>query len=83
MAVAVVADVRRLNEGRRNEAVNKSLQNFMYSMLTDENPIAAKMSLDVMIELHHKKVGFIFWVNLLLGVSFGFKVFHLESFSVL
>jgi protein SDA1 len=52
----IVSDVRRLNEGHKNAGVNKTLQNFMYSMLTDDNKIAAKMSLDVMIELHHKQV---------------------------
>jgi protein SDA1 len=52
----IVADVRRINEGHKNSAVNKTLQNFLYSMLTDDNKIAAKMSLDAMIELYHRKV---------------------------
>ena len=52
----IVADVRHLNAGHKNAAVNKTLQNFMYGMLTDDNAIAAKMSLDVMVELHHRRV---------------------------
>lgn len=36
--------------------MNKKLQNFMYTMLSDPHPIAAKKSLDVMIELYRKNV---------------------------
>ena len=52
----VVNDIRRLNEHHKNNAVNKTLQNFMYTMLTDDCQIAAKKSLEAMIELYVKKV---------------------------
>lgn len=38
----------------QNNQLNKQLQNFMYDMLADPNPIAAKKSLDVMIELYRR-----------------------------
>ena len=34
----------------------QTLQNFMYTMLRDNNPVAAKKSLDVMIELYRKNI---------------------------
>uniref|UniRef100_A0A8C7Y1V7 Protein SDA1 n=1 Tax=Oryzias sinensis TaxID=183150 RepID=A0A8C7Y1V7_9TELE len=34
----------------------KVLQNFMYTMLRDSNPIAAKISLDVMVELYKRNI---------------------------
>ena len=52
----IVNDIKRLNAKQKNNAVNKKLQNFMYTMLADDNAIAAKKSLDVMIELYKKRV---------------------------
>uniref|UniRef100_A0A3P8TIR5 Protein SDA1 n=1 Tax=Amphiprion percula TaxID=161767 RepID=A0A3P8TIR5_AMPPE len=34
----------------------QTLQNFMYTMLRDSNPIAAKISLDVMVELYKRNI---------------------------
>jgi len=34
----------------------QTLQNFMYTMLRDNNVIAAKKSLDVMVELYRKNI---------------------------
>lgn len=34
----------------------QTLQNFMYTMLKDSNPKAAKMSIDIMIELYKKNI---------------------------
>ena len=34
----------------------QALQNFMYRMLQDSSPVAAKMSLDVLIELYRKNI---------------------------
>jgi len=48
---SIVSDIQQLNRKHKNNAVNRSLQNFMYSMLNDTNAVAAKKSLDVMIEL--------------------------------
>ncbi len=40
----------------KNNKVNTTLQNFMFGMLKDSHAIAAKMSLDVMIELYRKNI---------------------------
>uniref|UniRef100_A0A671VA32 Protein SDA1 n=1 Tax=Sparus aurata TaxID=8175 RepID=A0A671VA32_SPAAU len=47
----IVADIKNINAKHKNNKVNTTLQNFMYTMLRDSNPIAAKLSLDVMGEL--------------------------------
>lgn len=52
----IVSDIKRLNAKHKNNATNKTLQNFMYTMLTDEHAIAAKKSLDVMVELYKKRI---------------------------
>ena len=36
--------------------LNTTMQNFMFTMLKDSNKVAAKTSLDVMIELYRKNV---------------------------
>jgi protein SDA1 len=52
----IVNDIRRLNSRRRDEKVNRALQNFMYTMLQDSTKIAARKSLEVMIELFKTNV---------------------------
>ena len=52
----IVSDIKSINSKHKNNQVNKSLQNFMFSMLTDSNAVAAKMSLDVMIELYRRNI---------------------------
>lgn len=47
----IVNDIRRLNSKKRDEKVNRALQNFMYTMLQDSTKVAARKSLEVMIEL--------------------------------
>ena len=47
----IVNDIRRLNSRKRDEKVNRALQNFMYTMLQDPTKVAARKSLEVMIEL--------------------------------
>ncbi|GLD55462.1 protein SDA1 homolog [Lates japonicus] len=39
-----------------DKLLRKTLQNFMYTMLRDSNPIAAKISLDVMVELYKRNI---------------------------
>uniref|UniRef100_A0A8C3I306 Protein SDA1 n=1 Tax=Chrysemys picta bellii TaxID=8478 RepID=A0A8C3I306_CHRPI len=39
-----------------DKLLRKTLQNFMYTMLRDSNPTAAKISLDVMIELYRRNI---------------------------
>ncbi|KPP74225.1 hypothetical protein Z043_106630, partial [Scleropages formosus] len=46
----IVTDIKNINAKHKNNKVNTALQNFMYTMLRDSNAVAAKMSLDVMVE---------------------------------
>ncbi|XP_077332642.1 LOW QUALITY PROTEIN: protein SDA1 homolog [Lithobates pipiens] len=52
----IVTDIKNINAKHKNNKVNSTLQNFMYTMLRDNNAIAAKMSLDVMIELYRRNI---------------------------
>ncbi|XP_014676222.1 PREDICTED: protein SDA1 homolog [Priapulus caudatus] len=52
----IVADIRNVNARARNNAVNTTLQAFMYSMLRDSSAAAAKTSLDAMAELYRRDV---------------------------
>ncbi|XP_070160025.1 protein SDA1 homolog [Polyergus mexicanus] len=52
----IVTDVKNVNAKHKNAKVNIVLQNFMFSMLKDPNAKAAKMSVDIMIELYNKNV---------------------------
>ncbi|XP_063415301.1 protein SDA1 homolog [Mytilus trossulus] len=52
----IVTDIKNVNSKHKNMKLNSTLQNFMYTMLKDSNPIAAKMSLDVMIELYRRNI---------------------------
>ncbi|XP_026153292.1 protein SDA1 homolog isoform X1 [Mastacembelus armatus] len=52
----IVTDIKNINAKHKNNKVNSTLQNFMYTMLRDSNPIAAKISLDVMVELYKRNI---------------------------
>lgn len=52
----IVTDIKSINAKHKNNKVNVVLQNFMYTMLRDSNATAAKMSLDVMIELYRRNI---------------------------
>ncbi|TPX60670.1 hypothetical protein PhCBS80983_g01585 [Powellomyces hirtus] len=52
----IVNDIKSANAKSKNNKLNKTLQNFMYTMLKDSNEIAAKKSLEVMIDLYGKNV---------------------------
>ncbi|CAB0032036.1 unnamed protein product [Trichogramma brassicae] len=53
----IVTDIKNINAKHKNAKVNSALQNFMFDMLDDKKDSrAAKMSVDVMIELYHKKI---------------------------
>lgn len=52
----IVTDIKNLNAKHKNAKLNTTLQNFMYTMLKDSNNKAAKMSLDIMVELYKKNV---------------------------
>lgn len=52
----IVHDIKGSNAKHFNNKLNKSLQNFMYSMLKDSHEIAARKSLDVIIELYKRGI---------------------------
>eukprot|EP01080_Neovahlkampfia_damariscottae_P003835 gene3835-6995_t len=52
----IIGDIVNMNEKKNDIGMNRYLQNFMYQMLDDPNRIAAKKSLDVMIQLYYKRI---------------------------
>ncbi|XP_072040990.1 protein SDA1 homolog [Amphiura filiformis] len=52
----IVNDIKRINAKHKDNKLNTTLQNFMYTMLRDSNAAAAKMSLDVMVELYRRNI---------------------------
>ncbi|XP_069482396.1 protein SDA1 homolog [Ambystoma mexicanum] len=52
----IVSDIKNINAKHKNNKVNTALQNFMYTMLRDSNATAAKISLDVMVELYKRNI---------------------------
>ncbi|XP_016971284.2 protein SDA1 homolog [Drosophila rhopaloa] len=52
----IVTDIKNMNAKHKDMKLNSNLQAFMYSMLKDANPKAAKMSADIMIELYKKNI---------------------------
>lgn len=52
----IITDIKNVNSKHKNAKLNTTLQNFMYGMLKDGSVRAAKMSLNIMIELYQKQV---------------------------
>nr|CAG4646896.1 EOG090X030C [Megafenestra aurita] len=52
----IITDIKNVNSKSKNIKLNNVLQNFMFGMLKDSNITAAKMSLDVMIDLYKKNI---------------------------
>ncbi len=52
----IVADVRNMNKKALNHRLNRDLQNFLYTMLDDASVVAARKSLDVIIELYRRRI---------------------------
>eukprot|EP00058_Branchiostoma_floridae_P023675 XP_002609165.1 hypothetical protein BRAFLDRAFT_126677 [Branchiostoma floridae] len=52
----IVTDIKNINAKHKDNKLNTTLQNFMYTMLRDSNAVAAKQSLGVMVELYHRNV---------------------------
>lgn len=52
----IITDIKNINSKHKNAKLNSTLQNFMYTMLKDTNKRAAKMSVDIMIELYKKNI---------------------------
>jgi protein SDA1 len=55
----IVHDIKNINKIKKDESANRAIQSFMYGMLKDESAIAAKKSLEVMVELYRRRV----WVD--------------------
>ncbi|KAF8782118.1 Protein SDA1 like protein [Argiope bruennichi] len=54
--VHIVSDLKKINAVHKNQKVNTVLQNFMFKMLADENKTAARVSLDIMIDLYRRNI---------------------------
>ena len=52
----IISDIRKVNKKHKNQKLNSMLQNFMSVMLQEGNEMAARHSIDVMIELYRKKI---------------------------
>ncbi|CAN0280857.1 unnamed protein product, partial [Phaeothamnion confervicola] len=52
----IVADIRNVNRKGHNEKLNKALHALMYTMIGDASEVAAKRSLDVIVELYRRRV---------------------------
>eukprot|EP01117_Protostelium_nocturnum_P009869 TRINITY_DN3518_c0_g3_i2.p1 TRINITY_DN3518_c0_g3~~TRINITY_DN3518_c0_g3_i2.p1 ORF type:complete len:598 (-),score=268.80 TRINITY_DN3518_c0_g3_i2:559-2352(-) len=52
----IISDIKNLNLKHRNNKVNNTLQNFMFGMLQDSSEIAARKSMEIMIELYRRKI---------------------------
>ncbi|KAE8687957.1 OSBP(oxysterol binding protein)-related protein 1D isoform 1 [Hibiscus syriacus] len=54
----VVHSIRRMNKNHKNEAMNRALQNVLFTLLQQEGEAKAKRSLITLSELHRRKVWF-------------------------
>lgn len=52
----IITDIKNINLKHKDLKFNSTLQNFMFSMLQDSHPKAAKLALDVLTELYHKNI---------------------------
>jgi len=52
----IIADVKNVNKKGANNKLNSKLQGFMYTMLKDNQIMAARMSLRVMTTLYRKQI---------------------------
>lgn len=52
----IVTDLKNTNAKHKDVKLNSAMQNFMYKMISDAHHVAAKMALDIMIDLYKKNV---------------------------
>lgn len=52
----IVNDIKNVNAKHKNNKINTVLQNYMFSMLKDNNQIAAKISIEILVELYRKNI---------------------------
>ena len=74
----IITDIRNINLKNSNNKMNRAIQAFIHSMLFKASPIAAKIAIQIMIELYKKHV----WndaktVNIIAGTILSF---HYYSF---
>eukprot|EP00242_Pyramimonas_sp_CCMP2087_P017803 CAMPEP_0198213366 /NCGR_PEP_ID=MMETSP1445-20131203/28822_1 /TAXON_ID=36898 /ORGANISM="Pyramimonas sp., Strain CCMP2087" /LENGTH=521 /DNA_ID=CAMNT_0043887993 /DNA_START=119 /DNA_END=1681 /DNA_ORIENTATION=- len=55
----IVVDIQNSNKKHRDERLNRTIQNFLYTQLQDDHEMCAKKSLAVLTELYRRKV----WVD--------------------
>ena len=55
----IVVDIQNSNKKHRDERLNRTLQNFLYTQLQDDHETCAKKSLAVLTELYRRQV----WVD--------------------
>ena len=52
----IITDIKNINSKHKNNKVNTTLQNYMFSMISDNQPTATKMSVDIMIDLYRRNI---------------------------
>ncbi|XP_026752226.2 protein SDA1 homolog [Galleria mellonella] len=52
----IITDIKNINMKHKDMKFNSTLQNFIFSMLRDSNARAAKLSLDILVELYQKNI---------------------------
>ncbi|RWS13427.1 protein SDA1-like protein [Dinothrombium tinctorium] len=52
----IIADIKNINSKHKDAKLNAALQSFMFSMLNENNVIAAKIAIEILVELYHKNV---------------------------
>ena len=66
----VVADVKLANKGKKNEAYNRVVRQFLRDAVRDENPVAAKKALAIVTELYRRNIWNAKSVNLVVEACF-------------
>mmetsp|Transcript_36756 Transcript_36756/g.60527 ORF Transcript_36756/g.60527 Transcript_36756/m.60527 type:complete len:730 (-) Transcript_36756:43-2232(-) len=56
---SIVKIITAINKRSKNETVNRSIQNYMFNMLRDENETTVKKSLSILIEMYRRSI----WKN--------------------
>ena len=77
-AYSCLADIKTANQKHRNEQLNRTIQNFLYSLLATDNDVAAKKSLAVLTELWRRHV----WRDARTVNVIGTAAFHALSFLI-
>ncbi|KAM3964552.1 SDA1 domain containing protein Mys45A [Aphomia sociella] len=52
----IITDIKNINMKHKDMKFNSTLQNFIFSMLRDSDAKAAKLSVDILIELYQKNI---------------------------